>query len=462
MQLPKIALAFLSLLLFAAPVLAAPAGYLFVTFGGQPNELSEQVYFSASRDGRKWTVLNNGDPVLVSDIGQKGARDPYILRSHDGKKFFIIATDLSMHHLRDWGRAVREGSKSIVIWESTDLVNWSEPRLVEVAPDDAGCTWAPEAIYDEETGDYLVFWASTTGRDGFRKQRIWAARTKDFKTFGEPFIYIEKPNHVIDTTIVREGDAYYRFTKDEVHKAITMETGPHLSGPWTDLPGYNLGKLVGYEGPQIYQLEAARPGKPATWGLIFDHYREGRGYVPWTTTNLASGDFQAAEGFKFPFKFRHGSVLPLTATEFKAITTRWPGSPVVSLSPFDQPEKTIRHKRFQLQLDENVIPAEDGRWYLVSGLDGGRDTVSFRSHNFPDRYFAGNAAGVGVQPNDGTPDFAEKASFVRVPGLASDDGVSFHLKAEPKLYLKAEPSGVTIGPASSKSDRRAATFNLHE
>src|SRR5207244_1437646 len=105
--------------------------------------------------------------------------------------------------------------KSIVIWESDDLTHWSEPRLVKVAADDAGCTWAPEAVYDEDANDYLVFWASTTRSDNFAKQRIWAARTKDFRAFSKPFIYIEKPNHVIDTDIVRDNGKYYRFSKDE-------------------------------------------------------------------------------------------------------------------------------------------------------------------------------------------------------------------------------------------------------
>ena len=40
--------------------------------------------------------------------------------------------------------------------------------------------------------------ASTTARDNFAKHRIWAARTKDFKSFSQPFIYIEKPTAVID------------------------------------------------------------------------------------------------------------------------------------------------------------------------------------------------------------------------------------------------------------------------
>jgi len=92
--------------------------------------MTEQIYFVISRDGRTWTSLNEGQPVLVSKLGEKGVRDPFLLRAHDGGKggkFVIIATDLSINLNRDWGRAVTKGSKSIVVWESTDLVKWSEP-----------------------------------------------------------------------------------------------------------------------------------------------------------------------------------------------------------------------------------------------------------------------------------------------------------------------------------------------
>ena len=180
-------------------------GYLFVTFKGEQTPMSEQVYFAVSKDGRQWSALNDGKPVLISNLGEKGVRDPYLIRSHDGRKFFILATDLSIHLNHDWNRAQTAGSQSIVIWESTDLVNWSKPRLVRVAAPDAGCTWAPEAVYDEETKDYLVFWASKNRSDDFAKQRVWAARTKDFRTFEKPFVYIDKAGHVIDTNIVREG-----------------------------------------------------------------------------------------------------------------------------------------------------------------------------------------------------------------------------------------------------------------
>jgi sucrose-6-phosphate hydrolase SacC (GH32 family) len=299
-----------------------PGGFLFVTFRGQENPLSEQVYFNISKDGRNWTALNNGDPVLVSNLGEKGVRDPYLVQSPDRKKFFLIGTDLSWARDRNGGRAIRAGSRSLVIWESTDLVQWSEPRLVAVAPDDAGCAWAPEAVYDGESGDYLVFWASTTKQDKFAKHRIWSARTRDFKQFSKPEVFIERPFPVIDTTIVREGDRYYRFTKREDQAVIFAETSDRLSGEWKPLEGFNLASTRGVEGPQCFMLRPADGDRPAVWCLLLDHYRGG-GYKAYVTDNLARGHFEAMEGVKFPFPPRHGSVISISTEEYLKLQQRF-------------------------------------------------------------------------------------------------------------------------------------------
>jgi len=307
-------------LLVASPALAAaaPGGYLFVTFKGESTPLTEQVYFGLSQDGRSWKATNGGRPVLVSELGEKGVRDPFVLRAHGGGKAFLIATDLSIHRNPDWKRAVRAGSRSLLVWETTDLVRWDGPRLVEVAPPDAGCTWAPEAIYDEERGDYLVFWASTTGREDFSHHRIWAARTADFQTFGEPFIYIEKPTTIIDTTIVRDGGRYHRFTKDEKFKAITLEVADRLEGPWQDVSEFSLARLVGYEGPACFPIMDA-DGATQSWCLLLDHYSKGEGYKPFLATTLEGGRFEPASDFEFPFRFRHGTVMAVTAGEYERL-----------------------------------------------------------------------------------------------------------------------------------------------
>lgn len=303
----------------AVAAIADEGGFLFVTFKGEATPMTEQIYFAVSKDGRQWDALNGGEPTLVSKIGEKGVRDPFLLRSQDGKKFYLLATDLSINLNHDWGRAVHAGSKSLVIWESNDLTHWSEPRLVKVAADDAGCTWAPEAIYDEDTQDYLVFWASTNKSDNFAKQRIWASRTKDFRTFSKAFVYIEKSQSVIDTDIVRDSGNYYRFSKDETFKAITMEVSKKLMGPWQDVPQFSLAKMTGYEGPACFLLEPAAGGKPPTWCLLLDQYSKGTGYHPFVCNDLGSGQFKQKSDFKFPFHFRHGSVMPVSAVEFNAL-----------------------------------------------------------------------------------------------------------------------------------------------
>ena len=298
---------------------AGEGGFLFVTFKGEQSPMTEQIYFALSPDGRNWSALNDSQPVLVSAVGEKGVRDPYLVRTPDGNKFYLLATDLSINLNHDWGRAQNAGSKSIVIWESTDLVKWSKPRLVKVAPDDAGCTWAPEAVYDQSKKAYLVFWASKTAGDNFSKQRIWATWTKDFVTFEKPFIYIDKPNHVIDTDIVRENGKYYRFSKDEQFKAITMEVSNNLMGPWNDVTNFSLSGLRGYEGPECYQIKPAVGDKRAAWCLILDQYSKGTGYQPFVTEDLSGGEFKSGEGFVFPFHFRHGCVLPISAKEYQRL-----------------------------------------------------------------------------------------------------------------------------------------------
>jgi hypothetical protein len=317
----------IALLVFIFPVCASAAqdAFLFTTMKDQSLPISEQIYFAVSTDGKQWESLNGGDPVLLSDVGEKGVRDSFILRSHDGQKFWLIATDLCINRTKDWGRATHAGSKSIVVWESADLVHWSSPWLAKVSPDDAGCTWAPEAIYNEEAGDYLVYWASMTRRDNYAKQRIWAAHTKDFRTFDKPFIYLEKPNHVIDINITRDGDTYYRFTKDDKDKNVTMASSKKLSGPWAEIEQFIAGKGTNSEGPICYQLKPAADGQPPDWCLLLDNLRgNARGYEPFVTHDLSSGEFTPAADFKFPYRFRHGSVLPITTAELQRLKSAYP------------------------------------------------------------------------------------------------------------------------------------------
>ena len=298
--------------------------YLFAHFMNTEGDADdEQIYFSVSEDGQNWTTLNGGAPVLTSNVGEKGVRDPYILRGEDGK-YFIIATDLSIYNRKQtqgsnaWGLSQTDGSQSIVVWESSDLVNWSKASLVKVAVDNAGCTWAPEAVYDPEKGMYMVFWASKVSDDDYSKQCVYRSYTADFKTFTPAEVYIEDDVSNIDTTIIEHEGIYYRFTKNESRSSIIMEKSNFLDGNWTPVETYNLGDMTGYEGPAIYKINGED-----SWCLLLDYYSRSQGYKPFVTDDLAEGIFTQAADFSFDGTYRHGTVMPITEAEYNALVEQY-------------------------------------------------------------------------------------------------------------------------------------------
>ncbi len=67
---------------------ANAAGYLSATFLGY----DPRVFFHAADAGSEtsFTALNGGQAVLTPTQGTKGVRDPAIVQSADGSKFYVI------------------------------------------------------------------------------------------------------------------------------------------------------------------------------------------------------------------------------------------------------------------------------------------------------------------------------------------------------------------------------------
>lgn len=317
-------------------------GYLFVHFTGHESAAShEQTYFSISTDGLNWTDLNNNQAVLTSNIGESGLRDHFIARAPEGDKYYMIATDLSIYHnAGNWMNAGGSGSHGIVVWESDDLVNWSEPWIAEIAPENAGCTWAPEFIYDESTGEYVVYWSATSielNDDGSIKQEyenhtIYYAKTRDFRTFTDAQVYHSggvsdgKPVKIIDSTMIENEGTYYRYTKNEMNGTIMIDKSNSILGTFTDIPSQTLStdlpKAQGVvEGPIIFKMNEKSADGKTQWCLMVDRYGSGKGYYPLITTNLESGDFTMLDEdeFSMPSTYRHGYVMPVTAKEYDAL-----------------------------------------------------------------------------------------------------------------------------------------------
>lgn len=171
-------------------------------------------------------------------------------------------------------------------------MHWEKERAHTVGIREAGCVWAPEAVFDEEEQAFLVFFASKVKCDGEEtaKHRIYAAYTKDFVTFSDTFLYMERERDVIDTTILRSNGKYYRISKDETDSRLILEESDSLRGDFKRISCPVFEKLKGVEGPEGYLLPEGR-----SWCVIADQFAEGKGYLPMITEDLSSGDFTILE-----------------------------------------------------------------------------------------------------------------------------------------------------------------------
>jgi len=309
--------------------------YLFVHFKEKSTVNGEQVYFALSKNGLQWEQLNNGQPILWSKQGDQGVRDHTIVRSKWGK-FYIIATDLCLaghytgKYKSDWGNISRYGSKQLVLWESDDLVNWSEQRMLDLGDDSFGCLWAPDVLYDEAQEDYILHWSSSHSRDDFNQKAIYYSRTKDFHSFTKPeLLYRKADSGVIDSAIYQVNNSYYCFLKSEgnPHGVILLKSNS-LTGNYEQIEAFNkemekLGSSA-YEAPTAYRLEDGR------WCLMLDFFGvrgEGQGYVPFIADNIDSGEFiRSDDSFSFPYRFKHGTVLSLTDEEYEVLKAAYPNT----------------------------------------------------------------------------------------------------------------------------------------
>lgn len=302
--------------------------YLFVHFKEKRTPDGEQVYFGVSKDGFQWEKVNDGNPVLWSYYGDKGVRDFTIVRTKEGK-FVILATDLSLsygmrnQYQHSWEIISRDGSKSLVMWESEDLIHWSEQKMVKLGNEEVGCLWAPDIIYDKNNDDYVIHWSSPHKSNQYGEKGIYYSRTKDFVNYSEAkLLYQKEDSGVIDSAMYEEDGKYYLFVKSEKNPAkIILLESEYITGPFNRINEFDksMESLQSglYEAPTAVKLEDGR------WCLFLDFYgcsTEEQGYVPFVADKLSEGNFvRSDKAFSFPYGYKHGTILTITIEEYERL-----------------------------------------------------------------------------------------------------------------------------------------------
>ncbi|OGM47646.1 putative arabinosidase [Aspergillus bombycis] len=285
----------------------------------------ESVYFALSDndDPLGFAAINSGNAVVSPTLGTKAVRDTSIIagQGDDAGKYWIIGTDLNIGETT-WDAAVRTGSRAIYVWESTDLINWSENTLVTVEDSTAGMVWAPDAIWDPEQGQYFVHWASRfyaaddtehTG-DATTGNVLRYAYTSDFKTFSEPKDYIVGTTDVIDLCLIQlDSNTLLRSYVNSSADGLPVEISTNgLLGDWSLLG--SIADSASYEAPYFF---ADNTGGSKGY-LTADLVGSSPGISGWASDDLSSGVLTKDTSHDLTF-MRHDSVLAVTQSQYDAL-----------------------------------------------------------------------------------------------------------------------------------------------
>ncbi len=290
--------------------------YLFCYFvGNKPEE--ERVHLAVSADGYNFEALNNNEAVIVQKLGKKCCRDPFIFRDEENI-FHIIATDMRCYD--GWN-----SNNSMVVWDSEDLVTWKNERIIDFSnfesTKNADRVWAPEIIYDNKKGEYMIYWTHNNSDDEL-DTITWYAYTKDFATLSaEPEVLFRPKSGMcgIDADIIEKDGKYYLYQADGEKEAICYAVSDNVSGPYYE-PDDNKVSVadVALEGNCIYKIDGTDK-----YILIADQFRTG-GYFMQETTDMIH--FKKVDERKFSLnhlRARHGSVMLITDKEYNQLVSHY-------------------------------------------------------------------------------------------------------------------------------------------
>ncbi len=273
-------------------------GYIMGYFTESPEGLANafSLHLASSCDGRNWSPLNGGRPVLVPGIGERGMRDPFIFKKQDGQ-FIVVATNM-------WN------SESVMCYDSPDLIRFEAGRLLRL--NSSGMhAWAPEIIYDPERRQYAIFWSGNTDRN-----RIYVNYTEDFLTVTEPEVFFDPGYDVIDASIAQHERGYCLSFKDERNPQQAPREGKRIKGASSISlePGsFNkavYSKALGepmIEGPVI--IRALDEDK---WYLYGDCYQPVNAkYFAWETSELSCWNWRPMNrrSYQLPPNAKHISII---------------------------------------------------------------------------------------------------------------------------------------------------------
>lgn len=277
---------------------------------------AQHLFYAWSTDGLNWQQANGGQPVFTAYDASIWMRDPYLNRvTRNGKDTY--------HLVHTWGW----DNPAIFHWQSDDLIHWTaadggsttDSGKIYVMDGKEGRpaspnAWAPEFTYVPEEDLFYIYWSSRVDD----RQLHYVTTTRDWLTFSTPRPLFDPGFTAIDLTVVRQGDTFHGYYKDERNgeKTILCATTGSLDPAIDTFKGTARALPADYttevEGPTVFP----RIGGNGYIGY-FDKFNGDAGLSFMQCTDLDKNDWQLipdTETTNVP-EVKHGSVVIISREE---------------------------------------------------------------------------------------------------------------------------------------------------
>jgi hypothetical protein len=374
----------LLLLGFVGILRAADTAYLFTYF---TKNGEDGLHLAWSEDGYNWQPLREGRSLLAPLIGttEKLMRDPCIARGPDGTYHMVWTYGW-------WARGIGYAS-------TKDFITWSEQKEIPVMAHEptARNSWAPEIVYDEAQGEFVIFWATTIPEDFTEtagssedqlNHRMYYTTTKDFVTFTPIALFYDPGFSCIDATFLQADGQRWIVIKNETRfptaaKNFRIASAASLRGPFGTLSAPFSPPGLWVEGPTAVKIGDE-------YLIYYDAYATGS-YGALRSRDLAATWEQVPPAeLHFPFagtpeRMRHGTVLEVPRALINLIEPPPTTPPTMNAGPISIPNHS-----FELAaIPDNTAAQGAANWTNVGVADGFG------------RFWGGGDFGQAAQPTDG-------------------------------------------------------------
>ena len=287
-----------------------------------PNSSEKKLHYATSIDGYNFKAIHN-NPILIDtvtcpnmvvsgDNQDQVLRDPMILREPSGK-FRLIAT-------YSWKKS------PMITYESINLKDWTNGRLIYPTDTAYHQTWAPQVEYDVTSKQYIVYWTGCIGG-------VWKTAAIDYMTSPDFEHWSSVKTFSIpgmDASMFSANSKHYLVVRD--HGIQQIASSGSILGPYNKNIHFMTHDDV--EGPFVYKI-----ANQNVWILFGDLYKEGGPYKLYKSTDGENWSTLNTNEYYFPTGVdgvRHGSVMAISKAEYILLTGTVPDlSPLTGLRKID-------------------------------------------------------------------------------------------------------------------------------